>query len=240
MTFPTDEWKSWAAESEGIKWAIVRLFHKRMIWRAHNESLRSREINDPTAMVHQWIRENYADSITVGIRRILDESSGVLSFCNLLKKLAQRSEVLSFENYYRLWDDFPASLRDWSAREGYSKFSTDGVRISARRINRDREALRRECDEVLAFVNERVAHMARRRADQWDTGDLSLRYSMLDHALQHLSETFNDYYLLLTANQVGDFEPIVAYGYERAFQRMVNSALDAQTTDSADGASRHR
>jgi len=108
--YPMQQWAEWALDIESIKDELVWLMGKRTIWKAHNESLRGTTITDATAIVHDWLRENYADSMLMGLRRILDGTKGTKSLLKLLEELHDTTASIYFVPDIFLFDMIQARI----------------------------------------------------------------------------------------------------------------------------------
>src|SRR5690349_23461600 len=97
--FPSERWAAIAEDANRLKEELIRLIGKRVIWRAHNDSLRGQDVQDSTSVVHEWLRENYFDSMIVGLRRVLDQTGGVLSLPKLLARIALAPQEFTFERF---------------------------------------------------------------------------------------------------------------------------------------------
>jgi len=98
---------AWIGDFDSIKSSLMDLGMKRMLHRAHVKELQGREIEDGTSIVHRWMQENYAHSMLIGLRRILDDSKGSFSLVKLLNKLEKHHALFTCERYLH-WSSAPS------------------------------------------------------------------------------------------------------------------------------------
>ena len=75
----SEELEGWVQDFESIRSSLMYLGTKRVIHRAHVKTLHNRQIEDGTSIVHRWMQQNYAESMLIGLRRIVDKRKGSLS-----------------------------------------------------------------------------------------------------------------------------------------------------------------
>src|SRR5687768_2031682 len=101
----------------------MELGMKRLIHRAHMEALQGRRFLDGTGIVHWWMKDNYAESMLIGLRRILDTTKGSFSLVRLLRKLMRSHALFTFEGYLEHWSGAQDPDDDLYARMLYASFS---------------------------------------------------------------------------------------------------------------------
>lgn len=215
--YPTQQWGAWAQDVETIKDELVWLMGKRTIWKAHNESLRGTSITDSTVIVHDWLRENYLDSVLMGLRRILDGTKRTKSLLTLLEELRAQTSILSYDRFRTLWRN--GEFGDIAAAKAYRQFSKDGRSFDPSTIEADIRCLKTDYSKILGYVNTNVAH---RTADATQGSEnTTITFGELHAAFDEAGRVINRYLLLLTASTVLEFEPAMPLGFEEAFDRMV-------------------
>lgn len=216
-SYPTQQWAEWARDIEGIKDELVWLMGKRTIWKAHNESLRGTTIPDSTVIVHDWLRENYLDSMLMGLRRILDGTKGTKSLLKLLEELRGQTALLSYDRFRTLWRD--GEFGDSAAAKAYQQFSKNGRSFDPSTVEADIRRLNTDYAKIIDYVNTNVAH---RKADPAQGSEnATITYRDLHSAFDEVGGIINRYLLLLTASTVLEFEPVMPPGFEEAFDRMI-------------------
>jgi len=215
--YPMQQWAEWALDIESIKDELVWLMGKRTIWKAHNESLRGTTITDATAIVHDWLRENYADSMLMGLRRILDGTKGTKSLLKLLEELRGQTSLLSYDRFRTLCRD--GEFGDTVAAKAYRQFSKDGRSFDPSIIEADILRLKNDPSKIIDYVNTNVAH---RTADpRKGSENTTITYRDLHAAFGEVAGIINRYLLLLTASTVLEFDPVMPPGFEETFDRML-------------------
>jgi len=259
--FPTKQWGEWRKDFEAVKDSLVGLGAKRVIHRAHHKALGNREIEDGTGVVHDWMDDNYADSILMGLRRILDDSKGSFSFVRVLADLKKNRSLLSFERYSKLLESTMESYQEVSTsspgggakrfvpatvdKQGfgrmlYGTFSSDGRNLDAGRIDADIATLRAGHSKVLDFINTIIAHRKAGNTERRDGGPSpQVTWQDVDSLFDDVAALFNKYYALVNPGVYFDFTPVLPAGFEQAFIRMLGEELPANQAP-APGGSRRR
>jgi hypothetical protein len=255
--FPTRQWAGWREDFEAIKGSLVYLAAKRKIHRAYRKALGDREIKDGTGVVHDWMDDNYADSILIGLRRIIDESKGSFSLVKILEGLKRNRSLLSFERYSKLLESTRGRRELGSApspaggakrvilagldAEGfgrmlYSVFSSDGRNLEAGRIDADIGRLRADHSKIRDFINTIIAH--RTPPDKMDSGggpSPEVTWEDVDQLFDDVGSLFNKYYSLVNPGVHVQFEPTLPAGFEQAFARMLKAEAPANHALAPDG-----
>lgn len=223
-SFPTKQWESWRTDFDRVRQSLMHLGGKRVLHRAHQRSLQHREVGDGTAIVHRWLLDNYADSMLMGLRRILDRSRGSFSLVKLLEEIAQQHSLLTFDRYLKLLGEPGDDLDALFPKMLWSQFSADDRTLDRRRICDDIERLRREHQTVLEYIDTVVAH-------RQESADRKIREGLgkeidwpdLDRLFDDVAELFIKYYGLVNPGVHVDFAPVLPAGYQRAFDLMMAS-----------------
>lgn len=212
---------AWVADFEKVRLSLVDLGAKRLIHKAHVKELQDREINDGTSIVHRWIQENYADSMLIGLRRILDDNRDSFSLIRLLRRVERGHALLNIDGYIQLSAGQPGQLDDWYVRALFTRFSTDGRTFDRQRIRLDIETLLANCEQVLHYINTAVAHQTARESDA-TAPETIITWGDLDTLFDSVTELFNKYYGLVRPGVHVDFEPVLPSGFTQAFTRMID------------------
>lgn len=195
---------------------------KRAIHRAHVEKLQDRQIEDGTSIVHRWMQQNYAESMLIGLRRILDKRRGSVSLLKLLEELEKNHVFFTCERYLQLWSNGLPGGNDLYPRALYAIFSRDGRTIDRKRIRADIETLLTDYKSVQQYINSVVAHQS--VSDSNATTVLTaITWEDLDNLFDEVTTLFNKYYRLVKPGVDVDFAPVLPAGFQRAFERMVAS-----------------
>lgn len=212
----------WVRDFESIRSSLMYLGTKRAIHRAHVEKLQGRQIEDGTSIVHRWMQQNYAESMLIGLRRILDKRRGSVSLLKLLEELEKNHALFTCERYLQLWSNGRPGGNDLYPRALYAIFSRDGRTIDRKRIRADVETLLTDYKSVQQYINSVVAHQS--VSDSNATTVLTaITWEDLDNLFDEVTDLFNKYYGLVKPGVHVDFAPVLPAGFQRAFERMVAS-----------------
>lgn len=229
--FPTKDWAQWAEDLDAILGSLMDLGTKRKIHRAHrkvlhqHEDVEGKEIRDGTLIVHHWMQENYADSMLIGLRRIVDKSGGSFSFVRLLGQLEKERPLITLDRYLQRWTEEQRSRDSSFPQMLFSRFSSDGRTLDRTKIRIDIDELLADHDILLKYINSAIAHRARKSRGLVLGPSPNVTWADLDRLYEDITSLFNKYYALVKPGVHVDFESVLPAGYERAFHRMVS--LDA-------------
>ena len=208
-----------SASFESLRTSLVELGAKRLIHRAHLKALQRSEINDGTGIVHRWMQENYADSMLIGLRRILDNTKGSFSLIRLLRYVQSNGDFHTVDNFIQVCTS-QHGYDDWYARALYARYSSDGCTLDRQRIEDDIKTVLAGSDGVLRYVNTVVAHQAANANST--TPSTAITWEDLDRLFDKITGLFNKYYDLVKPGVHIDFDPVLPAGFHRAFDRMVD------------------
>lgn len=195
---------------------------KRVIHRAHLEVWSRHEVKDGTGVVHRWMEDNYADSMLMGLRRVLDKSRQSFSLIKLLEDIARKHSLLTSDRYVELWRLRQEANDDSFPRMLYTRFSSDGRSLATSRIRDDIDRLRGDHDDLLKFIDSVVAHREdANRKDPSSGPSPEVTWADLDRLFEDVAALFNKYYDLVNPGVHVDFTPVLPAGFERALVRMV-------------------
>ena len=182
------------ASFESLRISLVELGAKRLIHRAHIKALQRSEINDGTGVVHRWMQENYADSMLIGLRRILDNTKGSFSLIRLLRYVQSNRDFHTVDNFIHVCES-QHGYDDWYARALYARYSSDGCTLDRQRIKDDIKTVLAGSDGVLRYVNTVVAHQAANSNST--TPSTAITWEDLDRLFDEITGLFNKYYDLV-------------------------------------------
>jgi hypothetical protein len=215
--------QAWISEFDSIKHSLVNMGAKRLIHNAHLKWLSGRPIDDDTGIVHRWMQENYADSMLMGLRRILDGRRGSFSLVRLLGNLERNAALFSFQGYVKLWTSQQGDIDQQFVKALYARFSTDHRTLDRRRIREDVKDLLAKGETVLRYANTVVAHNSASDNDP-TVAAVAITWADLDKLFDEVAELFNKYYGLARPGVHVDFAPVLPAGFDRAFKRMLEAA----------------
>jgi len=212
----------WVRDFESIRSSLMYLGMKRVIHRAHVEKLQDRQIEDGTSIVHRWMQQNYAESMLIGLRRILDKRKGSFSLIKLLEKLDKNHALFTYERYLQLWSNGQPEVDDLWLGKLYAIFSRDGCTIDRKQIQTDINKVLKDYGSVQQYINTVVAHQSVSDSSA-TTVFPAITWEDLDNLFDEVTALFNKYYALVKPGVHVDFAPVLPAGFQRAFERMVAS-----------------
>ncbi len=139
---------------------------------------------------YAWMHRNYAQSLAVSVRRLMDERRDVISLWRLVNEIANRPDALtrtSFVWHFRSAREVADQIFDGHAGVGSPHLPSAVAR-------RDRSDIENKSVRIARFVNKNVAHANLRR------GAGNAQYKDLHAAVDCLDAVFVKYRLLLTSN----------------------------------------
>ncbi|MCH7666049.1 MAG: hypothetical protein IH936_08995 [Acidobacteria bacterium] len=180
------------------------------------------QISDGTSVVHRWMADNYADSMLMGLRRIVDRNRRSFSLIRLLKDIEKNSSLLNVDRYVELWRRATASDDDVFPRMLFAKFSSDGRTLNGGKIRADVKRLQDDHEDILKLINTAIAHREDPQTSDPRSGSSSdATWADLDRLFDDVASLFNKYFDLVSPGTHVDFAPVLPAGFERAFVRMV-------------------
>jgi hypothetical protein len=138
--FPTNQWEEWGRDFESIRTSLVSLGEKRAIHIAHREVLAHHKVDDFTSIVHHWMQENYAESMLMGLRRLIDKgfrNRNTFSLVTLLEDIKNKSSEITLDKYVEMGHRAQTSSPDSFLRKLYARFSSDGSTLDSEKISSD-------------------------------------------------------------------------------------------------------
>ena len=160
---PDQEWETWRLwlgdepKGDSITAQVIEMLVFRQIWDGFayvydNAPEAARE--DATFLL--WVRFSYARSQGLGVRRMADPRSDVVSLARLIDRVWRYPTVLSRERYLALQGDDDVA---WSNRFFDGLAGEGGRFIDPRIPARDFEDLETKTAKVRKWVNTSVAHL---------------------------------------------------------------------------------
>lgn len=229
VSYPTKEWDQWAQDFDEVRSRVLDLGVKRQLHRSHRKVLHQHEdverqgITDGTVIVHHWMQENYADSMLIGLRRVVDRTGGSFSFVKLLERLEKGRPLITLDRYVQLWSGDSTPLDDSFLKMLFSEFSSDGRTLDRKKIRADIDTLLSDHDLILKYINSAIAHYSIGRLSNAPLTEprRNLTWEDLDSLFDDITSLFNKYNALVRPGEYMDFESILPGGHEQAFHRMV-------------------
>jgi hypothetical protein len=145
-------WDAWLGIIEVEVRDLLALRH--VFWEVQKIIRANRRIQKPSAF-YRWMGATYSASISVGIRRQLDERQDSVSLVRLLADIAKRPRVLSRERY-RLVRGDPSALAD----PEFDGWAGPGQRFApASQVQDDLDRLKTQSEAIKEYASKKVAHV---------------------------------------------------------------------------------
>ncbi len=158
MAYPSPQWKQWVETLNQIGNAITALHGKRAIWRSYQEHGKAGMASDEDGPFHDWMIRNYADSVTIGIRRVIDDDRRVRSLVRLLRDIEKRSGEITMAAFQSLWADAPHLAV--VAPSCFERITGTRSVLPSSVPRNDRVQLKLRLRQLENWTNTRIAHTA--------------------------------------------------------------------------------
>lgn len=165
-----------------------------------------------------YLRETYANSIAIGIRRLFDPDRRSLSLMKLMWEVHDNCHLLTRRRYVHLYKAFnssdPSYLRRIASRDFDRLAGKGSLRFSKKTIRKDIAALTYDgrIKRVRNFVNKSLAHNNLKPLRRLPT------YHDLDKALGHVEHMVKRYSALLFAQGWLTMSPIILDNWTALFK----------------------
>jgi hypothetical protein len=155
-----------------------------------------------------WIRNNYVDSIVVGLGRLNDHDNRTISFHNLIKEIVANPEAITrdyFVSRYEKW------MQDVGiANDAFNEFADEGEQfLSKDRLLADLQLLDDETKQIKVFRDQRVAHL-----DQTPAITQLPTFKDVEYALELLDNIFHKYYKLIDGAGMSTAKPSLNFDWK--------------------------
>ncbi|MEQ1892817.1 MAG: hypothetical protein ABL998_09765 [Planctomycetota bacterium] len=200
--------------------SVVTLHHRQDVWSSYAKRMRALPEGydlGGEALFHEWMAQNYADSMAVGIRRVVfPGSGGGTSMIGLLRKLQHGEFGMPDAMAVYGTDDKWRSERhrEW-LRSRFFKNAEACICRSA--VGRD--IARLESDDTLTriktWADKRVAHSVPHASVK------TVAFDDVGLALEVAGNVLHDYSVLLTGSGIARYTPVIADPWEDVLDRIV-------------------
>jgi hypothetical protein len=165
---------------------------REIFWDLQEVAKANERVLDPGAFFG-WMCGNYIASMSIGIRKFVDEDRRSESLWRMLYQMLEHPGIIDVDAHARMYRSTPMGVG--FGRRCFFNVAGDGVRcLSQRHIRSDLHKLEDACERVRRFVNKRIAH----RTSPGKIRRLP-KFSDVDKALDTLDEILCKYDMLLTA-----------------------------------------
>jgi hypothetical protein len=155
-----------------------------------------------------WIRNNYVDSIVVGLGRLNDRDPRTISFHNLIKEIVSNPEVITRDYFV---SRYPKWMQEAGiANDEFKKFAENGEQLLSKdKLLADLKLLDDEMKQIKVFRDKWVAHL-----DQTRTMNQLPTFKDVEHALELLDKIFHKYYMLIDGAGMSTAKPALAFDWK--------------------------
>ncbi len=208
---PDSKIEMWTRWIEGtIRSEVLTMHHHQAVYRRVAEIVNTREPKLPDSLFFDYLRDTYATSQAVAIRRQAEQNSCVVSLGRLLGEIKAGPERFTLQRFVGAW---PPE----DQRRGHEKFSGHfagevGDNLDPKIVAHDIALLEAKAKKVVKHVNQYVAH-----ADKKPVAELAT-FEELNMAIETVGDLFRKYALLLTVNSDAVLVPELQYHWEAIFE----------------------
>ncbi len=188
-------------------------FHGEM-WREVTDAMWERAPETPGVWRAHYLRL-YVDGAAMAVRRLLRTGgSGTITLGKILEGISNHPELFTTDRYLERWEGRNGPDQLERARIEFDRDWTDGQGcLDLRRVRRDRQQMNEIADRVVQFADESLAHTIPGRPMVE-----GLTFGNLNKAIDHVTETFQQYAAMLTGNWYA-LVPIVTPEWKSSFYR---------------------
>jgi hypothetical protein len=193
---------------------MIGMYFRRLIWkRVVAIAEANPEVRNQGSAFWDLLRETYAVTQAIAIRRQADFDRRVCSLAMLIKQMRDNARALTRDSYVSLWDQDNDPLVQRGQRNFDRLAGEGGDHLDPNIPTADLEALEAAAERVRVYVNEHVAHdMAEPTTPEMPT------YTDLHDAIDALGEIGKKYFEVLTADWMHTWEPVIQYPWEAIFR----------------------
>jgi hypothetical protein len=207
-----ERWREWIRGP--IRDDMIDMHFRRLIWKRVGEIAEAnREVRNQGSAFWDFLRDTYAVTQAIAIRRQADTDRRVCSLALVIKQMRDNAEALTRDSYVSLWDQNDELLVQRGQRNFDLLAGEGGDHLDPAIPTADLEALKAAAERVRIYVNEHIAHdMANPTIPEMPT------YSDLHDAIDALGEICKKYFVVLTADSMHTWEPFMQHDWEAIFR----------------------
>lgn len=180
-------WRRWTTR---IKPLVRDLLLENYKFQRFVEVTKQLNLRQELSDVYHWIGPMYAKSVTVGIRRLVEDEKDTYSLRSLLKRICNNPQVITRESYRRR---FPKALRNSADNEFCDLCgSNNATSLPRTRVESDLDKLVRIHTRIVPYVNQRVLHLVRHPRHI-----RNFRWSYIHNSIERIEQIFLIYDSLL-------------------------------------------
>lgn len=217
MTLVDEHVERWRGWIEGpIRNDIIGMHHKRQIWRELGDMLSTNpRVANMASTFWEWMRETYATTQAIGIRRQADRDPRACSLARLIQEMRDDAPRLTRAYFLSLWSQQEDEWMMRLAEEAFDQLAGEGGDHLNPEVPRaDLASLRSDAAKMARYVNEHVAH---------DTAEPTMTelptFEHMNDALDALGTMFKKYANVLTAGTYVTLEPVIQDDWKAIFRQ---------------------
>jgi hypothetical protein len=199
-----EKWTRWIDGS--IKNDVLTMHLHRDAWRTVAEILDAHG-HLPPSYWWEFMRDTYATTQAVAVRRQADTHRDVASLGKLITELADDTDRITREFWIALWRDPDHRWSERTAQRAWEEqfAGSVGEHLDPTIPRGDLDALRTAAASVKAYVDEHVAHAEAKSLPP----EVTLTLKQVHDAVDVIGDLFKRYYNLLTASSYLDLVPVI-------------------------------
>lgn len=157
-----------------------------------------------------WIFENYAARLTMGIRRISDKQEDVISLYNLIHQMQKNRDAITRNLYISKYSC--RAREEGFADRDYNQFANRNADfLSVYKLTVDLNQIARETNRLRKFANKWIAHTDPKRRKKMRRIPT---YEESKKALDSIDRIYCKYYMLLTRGGLRTRKPVLQYDWK--------------------------
>jgi hypothetical protein len=175
---------------------------------AINENIRS------PLLFHNWLVNNYVDSISIRVRRLADRDKKSISLYGLIRDILKNKEAITRQYFV---SRYPMEMQNYGmADRDFDNFANKkDCLVSKYKLERDMNRLKKDTDRIRVFVNKWVAHCdLERNRFRVPT------HKQLNDSLQDIDKLYCKYLMLLTGDGMTTRKPVLQYDWKEPLRHV--------------------
>ena len=207
-----EKWRRWVEDDELIQSDILSMNLHRATFREVMKIAQEAEL--PESYFWGYMRETYAATQAVAIRRQAEVRSRVISLGTLLSEIEADAHRLTRKFWCGMWEsDEHEQLVANRQFDDHMAGEAGGDHLNPSIPATDLETLTQKAESVKKYVDEHLAHADARRDPP------SATFDDIDGALDTIGELFTKYVGFLTASTWTMLEPAIQHNWKAIFMR---------------------
>ena len=212
-----DRFNKWNKWIDMIRSEITRLsIDRNIFWEVQDIIKNNPKIQKPSSF-YDFLRNTYATSALMGVRRQVKIDKDSISFAKLLVEISDNPEILSRTRYFSHYKG--SSIEEIAKRLGitvekyrsqdFDQFAgKTGDHVDPELIKLDLEKLKLKAQKCEKYADQRVAHFDKKAISNIPT------FTNLDKCIDFLEMLIKKYYLLFRAGSLNSILPVSQNRYD--------------------------